>query len=108
TPDHNALAVSVDDAEAAVVIATRWLQDALEFASRIGESEFEGQVQRCLRCVTSRKGMVERRDVARVVHLAKRTLDDVEATLVDRGLITVERHEHPGRPTRTPWEATSA
>jgi Protein of unknown function (DUF3987) len=104
TPDGDRLTVTLADASAAVTIAARWRADAVAFAGRIGETEHERQVERCLR-VISGKPRVDRRDVAQRVHLAKRALDDVEATLQDRGLIRVEKIKAKGRPTRTLWQS---
>jgi hypothetical protein len=98
------LVVEPRDVEAATTIATRWRRDAVSFAERIGETEFERAVGRALRIAERRKGPVNRRDIARAVHIPKRMLDDVEATLTDRGLIRVERRERRGTQTLVTWE----
>ena len=107
TPDHEALTVQLADAE----VTARWRTDALAFAARIGESQFERTVARCRR-VFQRKARpgqgIARRLIAQLVHVSKRTLDDVEATLQDRGEIHVARIETPGRPTLTLWEVPGA
>jgi hypothetical protein len=106
--DHDGLTVDGPDADAAVTIAGRWRADALSFASRVGETEFERIVERCRRVFRLKSPRVARRVIAQHVHLAKRTLDDVESTLVDRGEINVERIEAPGRPVQSMWELPGA
>jgi len=116
TPEREDLGVSIAEAEAAVTIATRWRADAGTFASRIGETEFERIVARCLRLFHAKASRttahatphVSRRVIAQQVHVAKRVLDDVEGTLQDRGEIHVSRIEAPGRPTLTLWEIPGA
>ena len=73
--------------------------------SRSRHSRFERELQRCLRVVQAGR-KVPRRVVAQVVHLDKKALDLVEATLVDRGCLTVHVDAVPGRPARTTWEWT--
>jgi hypothetical protein len=105
-PDATAsqwLDVTLDDADAAVTIATRWQRDALTFASRIGESDFERKVQRCVRLVET-KGRVARRYVAQQCHTEKKTLDAIQDTLADRGLIDIISTPVSGRPTLTEWQ----
>lgn len=98
TLDLPMLEVTTHDAAAAILIARRWEEYAVTFASRIGETDFERQVQRCLAVIRG-KERVQRRTVARACHMEKRMLDSVEATLADRGLIDVDRTETGGRPS---------
>lgn len=97
------LDVTLDDADAAVTIATRWQRDALTFAGRIGESDFERKVQRCSRLVETKR-RVQRRIVAQQCHTEKKTLDAIQDTLADRGLIHVITTPAAGRPTLTEWQ----
>jgi hypothetical protein len=103
TLEAEALVVTAADAAAACAVLTRWHRDACAFADRIGQSRFERDLQRCLRVVQAR-GTVPRRVVSQVTHLPKRALDQIEATLVDRGAIVVRQQPAPGRPTSTVWE----
>lgn len=96
------LTVTVEDATAAAQVAAVWRFDAVRFAERVGQNEFEKHVQRCLRFVQER-GPVPRRAVARAMHLPKRLLDEVEATLLDRGLITVATAPSPSGPPKVVW-----
>ena len=86
TPEGHVLDVRLVDAEAAISIATRWQADALAFAARIGESEFERKLDRAHRLVQRRR-QVRRIVVARTVKVDRRTLDLIRDTLADRGHI---------------------
>jgi hypothetical protein len=101
-PDHDALVVSPQDAEIAVTVATRWKRYALAVADRVGENELERTIERCLSCARKRGPRVNRREVARAVHLAKDVLDKVQATLEDRGHIAVTVAKQSG-PDSTTW-----
>jgi len=100
TPQRSTLTITLPDAEAAGQIAERFRRDALAFATRIGENEIDKHAGRA-RAFLARQaaGPVPRRDVARHLHLAKRLVDDVEATMEDRGVIVVHRGERA-------WELT--
>jgi hypothetical protein len=99
--DH--LLVTPADAAAALTIVDRWRQYAKTFGERIGENEFERHLQRCLKVVKA-AGTVFRRIVARHAHVDKRTLDLIEATVVDRGLVRVVRLDSASGPDTTVWE----
>jgi hypothetical protein len=102
------LIVTPDHAEAAVLVGQRWKGYALDFAGRVGETDFERTLQRCLRIVRARQGIVFRRIVAKVAHVDKRTLDLVEATLADRGLIHVTYNETAHGPRSSVWRLDEA
>jgi Protein of unknown function (DUF3987)/DnaB-like helicase N terminal domain len=91
------LTVELEDVDAAIIIAQRFQRDALLFAERVGESDFERTVQRCLRIVNER-GTVLRRVIAQNAHVRAKILDDVRDTLEDRGLVIVNRSPSEGRP----------
>jgi hypothetical protein len=82
------LAVTREDADAAMMIARRWQGYALAFAARIGESDFERKLQRALTVVRQQRRM-PRHVVARLAHVDKKTLDAIRDTLIDRGQIVV-------------------
>jgi hypothetical protein len=100
--NYGYLPVTVNDAIAAVSVVSRWRDGAMRFAARVGENEFEREVQRCARLVKQR-GTIPRRFVARNAHLSRRQLDEVKDTLVDRGLITVIHVPAPSGPTTEEW-----
>jgi len=92
--------VTVSDAEVAVKVARKLKQSATRFARRIGETQFERYVQKALEFARKKANdtTVSRRDVARALHLSKRVIDEIEETLLDRGIIRVEEVNTGGRP----------
>lgn len=100
--ESSTLTVTEDDARQAVGVARRWKEYAIRFAERVGETQFETVVQRVKRLLTPGKS-VERRTIARKLHLSKRTLDEVQETLVDRGLIAVQYVDSPSGPSTAIW-----
>jgi hypothetical protein len=104
TIPQDTLVVDGDDAKAARLVALRWYGYAQDFASRIGESDFERALQGCLPLVQGR-AEVPRRVIARATHIQKRMLDHVEETLVDRGMIRVVKRETAAKGTQAiTWE----
>ena len=100
--------VTADDATAALGVLARWQADARAFAQQIGHSRFFLSATSSAAAASSRRaGKVPRRVVAQIVHLDKKALDLVEATLVDRGCLTVHVDAVPGCPARTTWEWTA-
>lgn len=95
TCDDQALSVTMADAEAAVVIARRWREDAIAFAGRVGETAFEQGLNRACEILNAKSGKATRRLLARHLHLKKKEMDDLQATLVDRGRITVTNLKRP-------------
>ena len=96
------LAITPADATAAVAIATRWRQYAEAFGERVGETALEQLIGRALKVVQAKR-TVPRRVVAQLVHCTKKTLDDIEATLEDRGEIIVETVKAKSGPGTTVW-----
>jgi Protein of unknown function (DUF3987)/Bifunctional DNA primase/polymerase, N-terminal/Primase C terminal 1 (PriCT-1) len=96
------LAITPDDARAAVAVATRWRDYAITFGERVGETAFEQLIDRATKVVKAKK-RAPRRVVAKNVHCSKRTMDDIEATLVDRGVIVVEHVDGKSGPATTVW-----
>ena len=97
------LVVTVEDATSAVQVAERWKGYAIAFAEHVGQNETEKRVSKCLGVSQKLGGITERRNVARRAHLAKRELDAVEETLVDRGLITVTIEPSTSGPATKYW-----
>jgi hypothetical protein len=100
--DRRDLDVSAADADAAITVARRWQAYATAFAQRIGESDFERIVRRVVRIVESR-GRLPRTTIAQNTHVPKRVLDDVAATLMDRGLVKVTKTPKRGAPPLEEW-----
>ena len=98
------LVVSADDATSALMVAERWKGYAIAFAQHVGQNETEKRVSKCLGVLQKLEGMTERRNVAKRAHLAKRELDAVEETLIDRGLITVIIEPATSGPATKYWK----
>jgi putative DNA primase/helicase len=94
---RESLTVTIEDAEAAIVIGSRFKDDALVFAERIGENNFERTLQQCLRIIEQR-GMVPRWVIAKNAHMKAKALDEVRDALVDRGMVTINPSPSEGRP----------
>ena len=96
------LEVTLTDTEAAISIVRRWQCDALRFAARVGESDFERTLQRCLRLVQA-KGLVRRWTIARTAHVERKVLDSIRDTLLDRDLISVVKQDSNSGPSQEVW-----
>jgi len=105
TPDVDELVVTQEDAQIAVTVAERWRGYAIAVAQRIGENDFERLMERAVRVVRQHKRLA-RREVARLVHCPKKIMDDIEATLLDRGEITVTMVKAPSGPDARVWSIT--
>lgn len=71
----------------AAALVDRWLVDMLRFAETVGLNEFEKQLDRAWRALVRLGGEAPRRRVAIASRLSKRQLDEIQATLEDRGLL---------------------
>ena len=83
------LSVTAADVHAAEIVLERWATFAATFVNHLGESEHEGHIKRASALV-EKYGKRSRRDLSQSLKLSKRQLDDLEATMKDRGLIQVE------------------
>ena len=97
--------ISNADATAAIQIARRWREDAVRFATQIGETDFERRLQVCARFAETHGAPVNRNVVARNCHMDKRTLDAIQETLMDREVITVTAvpQDRKGGHQRVEW-----
>jgi len=100
------LTVTESDALQAVAVARRWKKYAQRFAERVGESEFEIKVQRVKRMLVAGEP-IERRNIARKLHLSKLILDGIQDTLIDRGEIEVRYIEQASGPAKVVWTPTA-
>ena len=73
----------------AAALVDRWLADMLRFAETVGLNEFEKQLDKAWRALLRLGGEAPRRKIAIASRLSKRQLDDIKATLEDRGLLDV-------------------
>jgi hypothetical protein len=81
--------ITDQDARSAIVVVRRWMESSKRFEARLNETAFERNLTKCLDVVRGRTGFVNRREVARRVHVEARMMKDIEATLVQRELIEV-------------------
>ena len=92
------LMVSMEDAESAIRVVTRWIGYARAFEARTDETSFEVNVQRCVAIVKGRT--VNRRVIAKQVHVPAKVMTEIEETLAQRGEIEVIEHRpKTGRPS---------
>ncbi len=96
------LRVAIQDAEMAVVIVKRWADDAKAFAERVGATQFETKLTKCLRLVQEHQ-LIPRNDIARAVHCPKRLMDEIEETLLDRELIKLATQKTDHGPDKLLW-----
>lgn len=105
--------VEAQDAELGVRVARRWHGYALRFAEQIGgldlqQRRFEGWVGSALRIVRQKGGKASRSEVMNSLRLKSKDLDELQATLVGRNLVSVEQEASGpggGRP-RYVWVVT--
>ncbi len=96
------VAVTVEDADAAVKVITRWIGYTEAFEARTDESAFEVTVQKCVVIIKGRT--LNRRVIAQRVHVPAKELLEIEKTLVQRDQIEVMTHQpKTGRPS-TSWK----
>ena len=85
--------------EAAIELCERLRKDAEELAMEVGSSAGERKLSRFVKMVLQHPG-IARREVARSLKVDKRDLDDLEATAIDRELITCVNRNTRGRPSK--------
>ena len=96
------LVVTLEDAEAAIKVVTRWIGYAEAFEARTDESAFEVTVQKCVAIIEGRT--LNRRVIAQRVHVPAKELIEIEKTLEQREQIEViTRRPATGRPS-TSWK----
>ena len=82
------LVVTAEDVTCAVKVLERWGEFTRAFVRSLSASEFERKLIQCLMYLKKRGGTLLRRDISRQTTIPKRFMDDIEATLLDRGEIT--------------------
>ena len=87
--DAPILVVTAADVHAAEIVLDRWATFATTFVGKLGDSELEGQINRASALV-QKYGHRHRRDLSRSLKLSKRQLDEIEATMRERDLITAK------------------
>ena len=102
------LSVDESDARQASRVVERWTDAALRFSAQVGgltavQRQAEHGHDRILAQLAS--GAMKRSQLSRDLKLTARQTDEIENTLLDRGLITVSQQQPdgPGRPAKV-WE----
>lgn len=101
------LRVAIQDAEFAVTVVQRWAADAKAFAERVGATQFETKLAKCLWLVQENQA-IPRNDIARAVHCPKRLMDEIEETLLDRELIKLSTQKTDHGPDKLLWVLPTA
>ncbi len=86
---RDGITISMDDARSAITVVRRWIEYSKAFEARLNETAFEENLKKCLAVVQGRSGHVNRREIARRVHMEARMMREIEATLVQREQIEV-------------------
>jgi len=101
-PTVGRVVVEARDARQAVSVARRYEEAALRFLDEIGgltaeQRKTEQAIERVTRILRERGGTVTRSEAGRTLKMTARQLDELEATMADRGIIRVLQHEPDGR-----------
>jgi len=81
-----------------ILITEVWRHNAIDLLGALGTSRFEKRASRLAELVHA-AGAISRRDAMRAMKASKREMDDLQATLSDRGEIIVETRSTAGGPT---------
>jgi hypothetical protein len=100
--EQDDLPITPPDAVAAVAVATRWRDYAIAFGERVGETALEQKIDRA-RTILQAKKTAPRRVVAQLLHCSKKVMDEVEATMEDRGQLRVESVPGKSGPDARMW-----
>ena len=89
------------DAMAAMEIAKKWSKWGVKFAGSLYESDVDKHIRRALAWLVEYDGKMARWMIAKRMRLTKRNLDEVQMTMIDRGLISLveERVADSNKPT---------
>jgi hypothetical protein len=97
-PGDGPVEITAPDAESAVETARKWRQWATTFTGSMYHNEFERLLMRAEAFLRRKGGRQSRREISRMMHLPKRQLDEVEFTLVERGIIRIDLDEGKKKP----------
>ena len=90
--DH--ITITGEDAEWAVDIVSKWEKWAELFVSSMRKDTFQREIDIAAACLAGNNGRLSRTFIARRLRLSKYKLDELQLTMVDRGLINL-REEKP-------------
>ena len=90
------LEIEHEDAIAAVAVAQKWRKWADAFAGSLYDSSVEKHVRRVQMYFAELGPEIPRHAIAKRMRMTKRDLDEVQMTMVDRGMIRLEERRLPG------------
>jgi putative DNA primase/helicase len=96
--DGATIAITLPHLYRAMTIAERWRHTALRVLSDLAPSVFERQAARVVALVRRHPDGISRRDVMRALKLNRRFMDDLQATLAERGELVVTQRPSPSGP----------
>jgi putative DNA primase/helicase len=96
--DRATIAITLPHLYRAMTIAERWRHTALRVLSDLAPSVFERQAARVVALVRRHPDGISRRDVMRALKLSRRFMDDLQATLAERGELVVTQRPSPSGP----------
>ena len=106
-PQVKIVNVELRDAEQGARVVRRMEEAAIRFADQIGglsadQRKTEQSIDRVRRMLRTSSGTAPRSTIGRTLKLSARQLDDLEATMVDRGIIKImqDAADGPGRPAK--------
>lgn len=88
--------------ESAITLCERLRKDAEDLAMEIGSSISERRLQRFVELARRSPG-ISRREAARALRLDKREMDNLEATALDREVVSCGTTHTGGRPRKAYW-----
>ena len=99
TADH--IDITDETAEWAVSVARKWEKWACAFVSSLRRDGMQREIDIALSAVRLGGGEVQRRDVARRLRVSKYKMDEIQMTMLDRGLIRIIEKSLNGSPRPT-------
>lgn len=89
------LDVTIDDMLEGIGIARKWARWASSFSKETSKNKFETQIDKIMNLLRKSKKM-SRSKIARNCRISARDLNDIQTTLVDRGMIALREHTLEG------------
>lgn len=101
-PRGTLLSVEKADAEQAARVVRRLEESAMRFADEIGglsadQRKTEQAIDRVRRMLYGAGGRASRSEIGKALKMSARSLDDLEATMADRGIVRIMQLEPDGR-----------
>ena len=90
------LTIEHSDAMAAMAIARKWGDWGVKFAGSLYESDIDKHIRRAEAWLNENDGSMPRWLLAKKMRLSKKSLDEVQMTMLDRGLISLSEQRLGG------------